>query len=89
MKLESRYAEYFPEYSSYFGRASRLLKYMYGMANSGKLSAYELTEWLIETGFIKSKCQMSTDYKYAPYGTIVLFYLMLMIVSIGIYIWSY
>ena len=41
VKLDSRYADYFPEYSSYFGRASRLLKYMYGMTNYGKLSAYE------------------------------------------------
>ena len=39
VKLNSRYADYFPEYSSYFGRALRLLKYMYGMTNSGKLFA--------------------------------------------------
>ena len=37
VKLDSRYADYFPEYSNYFGRALRLLKSMYGMTNSGKL----------------------------------------------------
>ena len=37
VKLDSRYADYFPEYSNYFGRALILLKYMYGMNNSGKL----------------------------------------------------
>ena len=39
------------------------------MTNSGKLFADELTEWLLEAGFIKSKCQMSIYYKYAPYGS--------------------
>ena len=47
VKLDSRYTDYFPEYTKYFGRALRLLKSMYGMTNSGKLSADELTEWLI------------------------------------------
>ena len=42
LKLDSRYANYFPEYSSYFGRDLRLLKYMYGMTNYGKLFADEL-----------------------------------------------
>ena len=40
VKLDSRYAEYFPEYSNYFGRGFRLLNSMYGMTNSGKLFAY-------------------------------------------------
>ena len=39
VKLDSRYTYYFPEYANYFGRALRLLKYMYGMTNSGKLFA--------------------------------------------------
>ena len=39
---------------------------MYGMTNSSKLLAGELTEWLIERGFIQSQCQMSIYYKYAP-----------------------
>ena len=43
LKLDSRYADYFPEYSSYFGRALKLLKYMYGMTNSEKLSDNEST----------------------------------------------
>ena len=42
---------------------------MYGMTNSGNLFSDELTEWLLEAGFIQSQCQMSIYYKYAPYGT--------------------
>ena len=37
------------------------------MTNSGKYFADELTEWLLEAGFIQSQCQMSIYYKYAPY----------------------
>ena len=46
------------------------------MKNSGKLFADELTEWLIEEGFMQSQCQMSIYYKYAPDGSkiIVLYY---------------
>ena len=69
VKLDSRYADFFAEYSGYFGRALRLLKSMYGMKNSGKLFADELTELLIESGFIKSQLQMYIYYKYAPDGT--------------------
>ena len=47
-----RYAAYFPEYSQYFGIALKLLRSMYGMTNSGKLFSDELTESLIEEGFI-------------------------------------
>ena len=36
VKLDMRYADYFLEYSQYFGRALELLKSMYGMTNSGK-----------------------------------------------------
>ena len=55
LKLDSRYADYFPEYSSYFGRALRFLIYIYGMNNSGKLLAGDLAEWLInESGFKQS-----------------------------------
>ena len=36
---------------------------MYEMANSGKLFDDELTEWLLESGFIKSKLQMFIHYK--------------------------
>ena len=42
---------------------------MYGMTNSGKLFADELTEWLIEEGFMQSQCQMFMYYKYAPDGS--------------------
>ena len=42
---------------------------MYGMTNYGKLFAGELTEWLLEAGFIQSKCKMSIYYKYAPDGS--------------------
>ena len=57
---------------------------MYGITNYGKVFSDELKEWLIEVGFIKSKFHMSIYYKYAPYGKKLLFYLMLVIVSIGI-----
>ena len=56
VKLDSRYTYYFPEYKNYIGRALRLLKFMYGMTNSGKLFDDELTEWLLEAGFIQSQC---------------------------------
>ena len=46
------------------------------MTNSGKYFADELTEWLLEAGFIQSQCQMSIYYNYAPDGSkIVLFIL--------------
>ena len=48
VKLDKRYATYFPEYAQYFERALKLLKSMYGMTNSGKMFADELTEWLIK-----------------------------------------
>ena len=41
---------------------------MYGMTNYGKFFADELTEWLLEAGFILSQCQMYIYYKYAPDG---------------------
>ena len=63
-----RYTDYYPEYAQYFGRSLRLLKSIYGMTNSGKLFADELTEWLLEAGFIKSQCQMFIYFKYAPDG---------------------
>ena len=49
---------------------------MYGMTKSGKLFADELTEWLLESGFIQSQCQISIYYKYAPDGSkiVVLYY---------------
>ena len=67
-KLDVRYIDYFTEYAKYFGRALRLLKSMYGMNKSGKLFADELTEWLLDAGFIQSQCHMSIYYKYAPDG---------------------
>ena len=35
------------------------------MTNYGKLFDDELTEWLLEAGFIQSQCQMYIYYKYA------------------------
>ena len=52
VNLDIRYTYYFPEYAKYFGKALRILKSMYGMTNSGKLFADELTEWLFEANFI-------------------------------------
>ena len=69
VKLDMRYTDYFPEYANYFGRSLILLKSMYGMTNSGNLFDNELTEWLLEAGFIQSQCQMSIYYKYAPDGS--------------------
>ena len=69
VKLDIRYTDYFPEYAKYFGRSLILLKSMYGMTNSGKLFSDDLTEWLLKAGFIKSQCQMSIYYKYAPDGS--------------------
>ena len=76
VKLDSRYADYFPEYSDYFERFLRLLKFMYGMTNSRKLFSDELIEWLLEADLIQYQCQMSIYYKYAPDGTkiVVLYY---------------
>ena len=42
---------------------------MYGMTYYGNLFADELIEWLLEAGFILSKCKTSIYYKYAPYGS--------------------
>ena len=47
VKLYSIYADYFPEYSNYFGGVLILLKSVYGMTNSGKLFVDELIEWFI------------------------------------------
>ena len=63
VNLDSRYADYFPEYSNYFGRALRLSKSMYDMTNYGKLFAGKLTEWLLGGGFIQSQYQISIYYK--------------------------
>ena len=48
-----------------------MLESMYGMTNSGKLFADELTEWLLKEGFNQSQCQMSIYYKYAPDGSML------------------
>ena len=45
---------------------------MYGMTNSGKLFADDLTEWLIEEVFIQSQFHMSIYYKYSPDGSKIL-----------------
>ena len=47
VKLYSRYADNFPEYSIYFGRLLRLLKSMYGITNSGNLFSDEFKILLI------------------------------------------
>ena len=39
------------------------------MTNSGKLFSDELTEWLLELGFIRSQSNMSIYYKYASDGS--------------------
>ena len=49
---------------------------MYGMNNSGKLFSDELTEWLLEAGFIQYQCHISIYYNYTLDGTniVVLYY---------------
>ena len=43
---------------------------MYGINNSRKLFADELTNWMIyEADFKHSKCQMCVYYKYSPYSS--------------------
>ena len=42
---------------------------MYGMTNSGKLFSDELTECLLEAGFIQSQCHIPMYYKYALDGS--------------------
>ena len=75
VNLESRRADYFPEYSSYLGRALIIFKSMYGMTNSGQLFSDGLKECFLEAGFIQSQCQMYIYQKYAPYErNIVLLY---------------
>ena len=83
VKLDMRYADYFPEYAQDFVRALKLLKSMYGMTNSGKPFADEMTEWLIE--------EFLCNHIFICQSTIIIhlmdprfFYLMLMIVSTGI-----
>ena len=56
------------------------------MTISGKLFADELTEWLLESGFIQSQYQMFIYYNYALDRKTLLSYLMLMTVYIGILI---
>ena len=43
VKLDSRYAGYFPSYSNYFGRALIIFDFMHGMTNSGNLLSDEVT----------------------------------------------
>ena len=57
---------------------------MYGMTKYGKFFCDELTEWLLEAGFIQSKYHMSIYYKYAPDGKKWLSYLMLITVSVDV-----
>ena len=77
VRLGSRYAYYFTEYSSYFGRALILLKPIYRMTSIIKWFADNFTVWLVyEAGFKQSQYQMTLYYKYVPYETknVVLIY---------------
>ena len=76
VKLDSRYTDYFPSYSNYFGISLILLKSMYGMNNSRNSFADDLMGWLLEAGLIQYKFHMSIYYNYAPDGSkqFVLYY---------------
>ena len=84
VKLDIRYTYYFPECEKYSGRALILLKFVYGMTNSGKLFSDELTEWLLEAGFIQSNVRFISIISMHQMDQKLLYYLMLMTVSIGI-----
>ena len=84
VKLDIRFADNFPVYSSYLGKSLRILMYIYSMTNYGELFPNDLIDWLLEAGLSQSQCQMSIYFKYARDGSEMLFYLMLMTVSIGI-----
>ena len=62
VKLDIRYTDYFPEYVKYFGRALIFFKSKYVITNSRKLFDDQITEWLFESGFIRSQCRMSIYY---------------------------
>ena len=68
MKLGSIYVDYFSKYSNYFEIFLILLKSMYVMTKSRNLFAYDLTEWILDAGFIQYKFQISIYYNYAPDG---------------------
>ena len=82
-KLDIRCTYYFPEYAKYFRRALRLLKSMYGTTNSGNLIADELTEWLHEAFLCNHNVRCLYIIIMHQMDQKLLFYLMLMIVSIG------
>ena len=57
---------------------------MYGMTNSEKLFADELTEWLLEVGFINHIVRCLSIISMHQMDLKLLSYLMLMILSFGI-----
>ena len=57
---------------------------MYGMTNSGKLFSDELTEWLIKEGLCSHNGRCKSTISMRLMDLRLLFYPMLMIVSIGI-----
>ena len=57
---------------------------MYGMTNSGKLFADELTEWLLEAGLFNVNVRCLSIISMHHMDQKLLSYLMLMTVSIGI-----
>ena len=57
---------------------------MYGMINSGKLFADELTEWLLEEVLCNQNVICPSTISMNLMDPILLFYLMLMIVYTGI-----
>ena len=59
---------------------------MYGMTKSRELFFDELTEWLLEAGFIQSQCKMSIYYKYSPDGSKIVVLSYVDDLSIGIQI---
>ena len=86
LKLDSRYADYFPSYSSYFGRALISLKYVYGITNYGKLFLMSRHNGCLKQASLNLNFRCLYIISMHKMEQKMLFYIMLMIVSIGIYL---
>ena len=67
VRLDAKYADFFPDYRQYLRRPLRLVRLMYGMTINRKLFADDLTDWLVkDAGFSQSESQGSIYYKILP-----------------------
>ena len=82
--MDIRYTDYFPEYAQYFVKSLRLLKSMYGMTNSGKLFAGDLKKGYLKQYLSNHNVRCLSIISMHHMDQKLFFYLMLMIVYIGI-----